>query len=396
MKKVVVFSVIAMCVIMTGCSFYRDVDGKLEDTSSIETTSAPETTVETTTEATTEETTIAVVDIMGQEYTVNAESVDLSGTQIDDFGELIIALSELENLKNVKLDNIALSMDDCILLKEGLPNVAFDLEVALFEGIVLNNETVELDISKHKVKDVDKFSKVISYFPNLTYIDMCDCGLGNDQMEVLRDTYTNIKFVWKVSFGRWTIRTDTVAFSTMKTCSDTFCLGSEEAQVLKYCTDMVALDIGHNSVLDVSFLEYMPNLKILILVDQKNRDTGKYLNDLSVLKNCPKLEYLEFFVGSVKDTSFLQYLPNLKDLNVSYNPISDITYLKNLPNIERLFLEHTRVTEAEYEELKATYPNAQVIFYGEGSIDHGWREHERYFAMRSMFKNNNIHELFAD
>ena len=152
---------------------------------------------------------------------------------------------------------------------------------------------------------------------------------------------------------------------------------------------LVALDLGHNRVHDWSFLQYMPNLKILIAVDNQ-------VKDLSWIQYTPKLEYLEFFVGYVTDLSFLQYTPNLKDLNISYNRVSDATYLYNLPNLERLWMEHTRIPYSEFQKLKETYPNAKIVRNGEGSIDQGWRTHERYYAMRDMFKNNYVHELFMD
>jgi hypothetical protein len=121
-----------------------------------------------------------------------------------------------------------------------------------------------------------------------------------------------------------------------------------------------------------------------------------YIDDLSYLKYVPDLKYLEFFVGSVSDISFLQYTPNLIDLNISYNPISDVTYLLNLPKIERLWCEHTNLTVEDYELLKQTYPDAKIVYYGEGSVDQGWRTHDRYFAMIDMYHNNYVHELFKD
>ena len=51
---------------------------------------------------------------------------------------------------------------------------------------------------------------------------------------------------------------------------------------------------------------------------------------------------------------------------------------------------------SEYQKLVDTYPDAKIVRNGEGSIDQGWRKHERYYAMRDMFKNNYVHELFMD
>ncbi len=160
---------------------------------------------------------------------------------------------------------------------------------------------------------------------------------------------------------------------------------------------MVALDLGHNKVTDLTFLQYMPNLKILILVDNWLTETqSPYLYDLSMLQYCPKLEYLEFFVGDVSDISVFDYLPNLVDLNISYNPITDVSHLLNFTRLERLYLEHTGMTDADYQLLMQTYPDAYIVYYGAGSIDQGWREHERYFAMIDMFRNKYVHELFMD
>ena len=182
---------------------------------------------------------------------------------------------------------------------------------------------------------------------------------------------------------------------TMKVGSITYRLTNDDCKVLKYCTDMVALHIGHNKVTDISFLQYMPDLRILILVDNWDGDTSDhYLSDLSYVKYCKKLMYLEFFVGDVTDLSVLADLNEMVDLNISYNPVSDITPLLNYPKLERLFLEHTNVSEADYELLKKTYPDAQIVLYGEGSVDQGWRTHPRYYAMKDMYVKNYVNDLF--
>ena len=282
---------------------------------------------------------------------------------------------------------------------ENVPETTQETTTAAYEvsiaGQTVMSDATELDISGILVEDIEGFKAALNELTSLTCIDMCDCGLSNEEMAALREEYPNIKFVWKVTLGLWTIRTDTVAFSTLKDGTITYRLTNEDCEVLKYCTDMVALDLGHNKVTDISFLQYMPELRILILVDNRVTDSAEhYISDLSMIKYCPKLMYLEFFVGDVTDLSFLEYTPEMVDLNISYNPISDVTYLLNLPNIERLYLEHTNLTDADYNLLKETYPDAYIVYYGEGSVDQGWREHERYFAMIDMFHNNYVHELF--
>lgn len=258
------------------------------------------------------------------------------------------------------------------------------------DGVTVTPDVTELDLSGHDLAGLgtDLYG-IFGLLPSLTRADLCKTGFTNAEYAALQDAFPDVRMIWEIVWHHWTLRTDVVAFSTMKTCAQTFFLYDEDAQYLRYCTDLVALDLGHNRVHDWSFLQYMPNLKILIAVDNQ-------VKDLSWIQYTPKLEYLEFFVGYVTDLSFLQYTPNLKDLNISYNRVSDATYLYNLPNLERLWMEHTRIPYSEFQKLKKAYPDAKIVRDGEGSIDQGWRKHERYYAMRDMFKNNYVHELFRD
>lgn len=360
---------------------------------------------DSSTDAVTEEATyptISEITLFGRSYAqditeFNLSSDELTGLAHDEiYSDICKALEFFNSLKSAALTAASLELDEMTSLKDNYPDIDFSWTVELC-GMEVSSEETELDISGIEITDIEDFEKRIKLLGKLVYIDMCDCGLTNEQMEQLKNDFPAIKFVWKVTLGLWTIRTDTVAFSTLKDGTITYRLTNDDCKVLKYCTDMVALDLGHNKVTDLSFLEYMPELKILILVDNWLTDTqSPYLYDLSMLKYCPKLMYLEFFVGDVSDISVFDYLPNLVDLNISYNPISDVSHLLNFTKLERLYIEHTSLTEQDYELLKETYPDAYIVYYGEGSVDQGWREHERYFAMIDMFHNNYVNDLFKD
>lgn len=366
-------------------------------TAAPDTVSVPDTTAETTTEPT-----IPQVNFFGKEYPQDITELVLPESDIASLGHETVysqirdALNFFAELELMDVRAAALALDEMTLLKEAYPSVRFVWNVDLY-GTELSSDDTEADISGIEITDIEDLKLRLRLLDSLTYLDMCDCGLTNEQMEELQNEFPQIKFVWKVTLGLWTIRTDTVAFSTLKDGTITYRLTNDDCKVLKYCTDMVALDLGHNKVTDLSFLEYMPELKILILVDNWLTDTqSPYLYDLSMLKYCPKLMYLEFFVGDVTDISVFDYLPNLVDLNISYNPISDVSHLLNFTKLERLYIEHTSLTEQDYELLKETYPDAYIVYYGEGSVDQGWREHERYFAMIDMFHNNYVNDLFKD
>ena len=258
------------------------------------------------------------------------------------------------------------------------------------DGAPVMSFDTELDLSGRNLAGLGiNLYEIFEVLPDLTRVNLCKTGFSNADYAALQDAFPDIRIIWEIVWHHWTFRTDVVAFSTMKFCSDPFFLYDEDAQYLRYCTDLVALDLGHNHVHDWSFLQYMPNLKILIAVDNQ-------VADLSWIKYTPKLEYLEFFVGRITDLSFLQYTPNMVDLNISYNPIRDAAYLYNLPKLERLWLEHTGIPYGEVQKLQQAYPNAKIVYEGEGSIDQGWRTHPRFYAMRDMFRNNYVHELFMD
>ena len=255
-----------------------------------------------------------------------------------------------------------------------------------------------IDISHIDISDVD-IDMIISRLPNVKRLVMCDCGLDNDGYAAIQDRHPDIKIVWEIVLSHWTIRTDVVAFSTFKTTAEEFYLENDEAYYLKYCNELVALDLGHNYVSDLSFLEYMPELKVLILVDnvkEKDGETLRHLTDLSELKYVPKLRYLEIFANNVSDLSFLDYMPDLEDLNISYNSVSSIEHLQNMPKIKKLWMEHTYISGAGVSTLRQLYPNARIVSVGEGSIDQGWRTGERYRAVRRMFFENVIDDYYRD
>jgi len=260
----------------------------------------------------------------------------------------------------------------------------------------LDPSAEELDLSGISVRGVD-MDAVFAQCPQLKRVTMIDCGLTNRGYSVLQDKHPEIRIIWEIVLSHWTVRTDAVAFGTFKTTADTFFMDNEEAHYLRYCTDLVALDLGHNYVSNLSFLEYMPELKILILVDNVRLVDGdhlRHLTDLSELRYVPKLRYLEFFANNVSDFSFLQYLPELEDLNISYNSVYSIEYLTDLPNLKRLWMEHTNIPEYACAQLRQIYPYTQIVSEGEGSIDQGWRSGPRYSAMRHMLRENVIDEIY--
>ncbi|MBR5421682.1 MAG: leucine-rich repeat domain-containing protein [Lachnospiraceae bacterium] len=280
------------------------------------------------------------------------------------------------------------------------PIPAVSEEGVLVGDIRIPLDAAEADISGIDVSDID-MDEVLDNLPELKRLTMIDCGLDNDGYAALQDAHPDVRLIWEIVLSHWTLRTDVVAFSSFKVTSDDFFMHNDEAYYLKYCTDLVALDLGHNFVSDLSFLQYMPKLQILILVDNVKEwdmpDGPRHtITDLSMLQYVPKLKYLEFFANNIQDFTFLQYLPDLEDLNCSYTGLRSIEYLRDKPHLERLWIEHTHVPWDQVAELQALYPNCTIVREGEGSIDQGWRSGPHYNAMRAMFRDNYVDPHYAE
>mgnify|MGYP002861081989 CR=1 FL=1 len=335
---------------------------------------------------------IAIIDIYGLSVREDATELDLSVCTIDDISNIADSLKQFPELKNVNLSDQKLSQELQFKLIDEFPNISFvwDVEIA---GKIANSNVTSLDLSNSKINDLDSFKTTLSLFPNLTYLDMSDCNLSYDVLASLREEFPNIKIVWTLRFGIWKTKTDAVAFSVLITTFNYTRMTSKDIEILKYCTDLQALDLGHQAITDVSFIaDTFPELRILILADNK-------ITDISPLAKLKHLHYLELFMNRVTDLSPLIACNELVDLNLCYNTtLSDISPLLNndFPNLERLWISHCRISSTNYRALFAKYPNAKINAYGAGSTNDGWRTHERYYAMINMFyKRNYISELFT-
>lgn len=289
------------------------------------------------------------------------------------------------------IDEIA-EMDTAGLTAEELVDLYLACDRTTVDFIKLDNRVIG---------DVDELVEKLDKFPALAQVDMCDItgvngAFSNEEMDAINQSLPDTKVVWRIRINRWSFRTDAVAFSTYQPKVITYMMTNKDAQAFKYCTDLRALDLGHNAITDYSFLKYLPELRILIVADNVDRTYGGYVKNLSYAKYCTHLQYFEFFISQVSDLSFLSELKELKDLNLCYTRVSDISAFKDLPRLERLWLNCCGISYDDYLQLQEWHPDAKINYLYAGSTDQGWREHARYYAMRQSFANNYLHELFSD
>lgn len=245
-------------------------------------------------------------------------------------------------------------------------------------------EVLDLDAAGLVVKDITELMTLLDQMPNCTTVNMYNSKLTRAQMDTLFDGYPNIFFGWTLKINTHTIRTDTTAFSTLHGHTgkenDPFHT-TKQLSVLRYCKNLVALDIGHNDLTSLDFLAELPHLKVLIVAANYSCD-----GDLTPLASLTELEYLELFSANVKDITPLAGLTNLRDLNLTYNrKLRDISPLYELPNLERFWCGYTAVPEEQRAAMKAAHPDCEFDWVNmptEGT----WRKHPHYDTIYRTFQ----------
>ena len=326
-------------------------------------------------------------NIYGKKVYETDTTLDLSDIKVDEF--LISNLTLLKNVNEVNLYNQDLTNENKALIQECFQNTNFKWTVDVL-GESYDYNTESLDLSHKTITDIEALKQSIRLLPNLKKIDFSYCNLSNEQLGELRTIFPNIRIDWVVHLGKWSLRTDSVAFSVLIYKYDYKRMTSQDIQVLKYCTELQALDLGHQAIEDISVIgDYLPNLRVLILADNK-------IKDISPLAKLKHLHYLELFMNDITDATPLAECREMVDLNISFNyRFSNIDGILDYPLLERLWLISDRISADSYNRIREVYPNVKLVTTGTGSTNSGWRTHERYFAMIDMYRNNYISESFT-
>lgn len=299
--------------------------------------------------------------LLGQNLDFESESVDLTGISAEELPQALGVLASTPNMKQITLGNATdgscqLSWDEIDQIAQTCPNAKLDYSFELY-GQPVSFETESLDFSYFEIKDGGAAIKqALPYMTKCTYVDMDSCGLSHDEMAAIRDAAPHAKVVWRIWFGtNYSVRTDAEKILASKPSVGGM-LDNSINDVLKYCTDMKYLDLGHNpDISDVSFAAYMPKLEVLIIAMTN-------ISDISPLANCPELEYLELNSSPVTSVEPLKNATKLRHLNIAECPnISDISSLYGLTEMERFWIgTKTPVPDDQVAAMRAVAPNCTV------------------------------------
>ena len=298
-------------------------------------------------------------------------------------------LQYMRSLQTLMLRNPEADPEKIFALEKELSGMAVSWEVTLGD-LHFDSSTTQVDLTQVEVTDLAEVEQKMQYLPNLEQVTFGVCGVDepkwgnsrskltaspieNEDMAAYRDRVRDsYKVVWTVRLG------PSIALATDK---DNFMpnhfgvgqLPDNYAYNLRYCEEMVCLDVGHMTLTDISFVEYMPNLKYLILAWTE-------VQYIEPIRTCKNLVFLELDNSCIRDISPLVGCTALEDLNLG-NTWCDITPLKEMPWLKNVYM----ILRGNAGVVGMALPDTRVVTSNDpdvATVGYGWRRLPNYYAMR--------------
>lgn len=317
-----------------------------------------------------------------------AEQLTLEGVADNE----IYLLQYLRNWDSLHLIKPKAAPEKLLALREQHPEASITWEVEI-GGQLYPDTTTEVDLSQLVVDDLTELETAMGYFPEAETLILGLCGVdnpdwGNSKMdgklavsnleneelaayrERVQDSY---KVVWTVRLGpSIALRTDADNF--MPNHFGVGRLPDDYAYNLRYCIDMVCLDVGHMTLSNIEFVSFMPKLKYLILA-------WTNVQYIEPIRNCKELIFLELDNSAIRDISPLADCTKLEDLNIGnawpkVDGILGMTWLKNVYMIFGSASDAWKISQA--------LPDTRVVTSGTATVGSGWRRMQNYYDMRDM------------
>lgn len=323
------------------------------------------------------------VELFGKRFPNDAAELNFDIGSKDEINELKEAGELFEHCETIDLNGRLMDMDDIAGLRESFGGAAVLCSFSFLNRTISTSET-ELDFSGIKRIDVSAFDKVTAAMPYLEKVVMCYCGIPDETMDELNQKYDGVRFVWTVYVTRYyQLRTDVTYFCASDRPEANYVaisLNDEEIQPLKYCTDLVALDLGHMHYHNIDFVKDMKQLKYLIV-------SCGYVNDISAVSNLENLYYFEMAFSDVTDITPVLNCKNLRCLNINACHAYDREIIAQMDYLEYLFYTTDEMPSEDVEWIKNALPNTYCFVYDsiQDRYGHKWRSIPAYYEMRDIF-----------
>ena len=317
------------------------------------------------------------VTLGGVAYPQDVQELTFADADVRELMEQFVWLPEL---KTVTFEALTMEAEDLIQLVQMYPEIAFSWEVEVL-GQTYPWDVTALDFSNTPLEGIEELEAALAYLPMLETVEVHNCGIDYETLgqwrERQKDAY---KVVWTVHLS-WGIdvRTDETTFMPVMMNDGCGKVWDYSMVDLKYCNEMICVDVGHMPITHCDWAAYMPNLKYLIVAD-----TG--ITSIEGVRGLQNLIYLEAFTTPLTDYSPLLECPNIKDLNI-VNSGGDPEVIAQLTSLERLWwggFYRVSLTEEEKQMVREALPNTDCQLNVLNPTTLGWRKGKLYYEMRDV------------
>ncbi len=313
--------------------------------------------------------------LLGKDSQLKETFLDMTNCSPSEIKNALSTIACLRDLKRIRLGSAdredAPSWPVVFSLRQAIPaNTIIHYNFSLY-GLPFSLEDREMDLSYIQVTDEgQEILAAARCMRNLERLNMDSCGVSNESMAKIRDALPETEVIWRINFGQsyTALTNETRILASSPSVGGV--LSNADFAVFRYFTKIKYLDIGHNeSLTDLSFVHYMPDLEVLIIAMNP-------LGDLTPLAECENLEYLELFYSNTADLSPLAGLKNLKHLNVGHCPyLTDISPIYDL-ELQRFYLgtfQYCPVPAEQVDHYRELHPDCEVDNELWESSEGAWR-----------------------
>ena len=240
----------------------------------------------------------------------------------------------------------------------------------------------KIDFGSTAVTDLQPLLDALPLFTQLEEVDLYESKLTVEDMQKLYTAAPQLHWGLSLEMAAHHIRSDIESFSTLHSPRAVL-YPSELYYPIRFCWRLKALDLGHNKITTLDFLENLTELRYLILAVNR-------IDDISLLANLTKLEYLEIDDNDyISDLSPLASCRNLMDLNIAtMKKVKDVSVVLELPNLRRMWFSSSKNQMPERKAIQEELESRGVkvvmnpYYFAVGS---GWREDPHYDVIYETF-----------
>ena len=117
--------------------------------------------------------------------------------------------------------------------------MAEQIQTVCLMGAEYPADSTELTLSGLTAEEVEG---LLPQFPKLQKVILTDTGSDDETLDRLSRAYPDIQIVWTVQVGKSPVRTDETWFYT---AGKGYMPNNEDLKKLRYCTEMIAVDVAH-------------------------------------------------------------------------------------------------------------------------------------------------------